>query len=200
MVGVPGVGKTSLCREVSQLKGYHYINYGELMLEFAEKGEHKSTQEEMFKLPLETQYNIWLEAAHYIKYLTDDSKNECDDSAVDSKREYGDLAEDKNYSNCVLVDLHGLDRSKTGYLISLPLEIIKPQIIIVVESRYDQIIQQRTNDPQRIRFLEGLKSLNQDMELLRNSMAVCSAMLGSFCAVLENDEFEESLIRLQKYL
>lgn len=196
MVGVPGVGKTSLCREVSQLKGYHYINYGELMLEFAEKGEHASTQEEMFKLPLETQYDIWLEAAHYIKYLTDYFK----DSVGDSKKEYEDLAGNKSDSKCVLVDLHGLDRSKKGYLISLPLEIIKPQIIIVLESSYDQIIQHRTNDPKRIRPIEGLKSLNQEMEFLRNSMAVCSAMLGSFCAVLENDEFEESLIRLQKYL
>ena len=189
VVGVPGVGKTSLCREASQSEGYHYINYGELMLEFALKGKFASTPEEMFKLPLELQYDIWQEAAGHIKDLTEDFKEDYKDS-TDYKKDF----------NGVLVDLHGLDRSKNGYLISLPLEIIKPQIIIIIESSYNQIIQHRSNDPERIRPMEGLESLNQEMELLRNSMIICSTILGSYFVVLENDEFKESLVRLKKYL
>ena len=178
MVGVPGVGKTSLCSEASQSLGYTYVNYGELMLELAKKGNYALSQEEMFKLPLELQYDIWLEAAQYVRDLTTNNKN----------------------LSGVLVDLHGIDISKKGYLISLPVKIIKPQIIILVESTYNQIIQHRINDPERTRSIERLKTIKQNMELLRNSMAVSSAITGSYFAVLENVDFEESLKRLKKYL
>ena len=83
VVGVPGVGKTSLCRRVSPSMGYHYINYGELMLEIARKLQVASTQDEMFKLTLDLQYKIWRKAAEHIK---------------DQKE--------------VLLDLHGLDKSQ----------------------------------------------------------------------------------------
>lgn len=194
MVGVPGVGKTSLAKEAAKSLGYHYINYGELMLEFAKKGKYASNQEEMFKLSLELQYDIWLEAAHYIRDLTED-KEDCKGLTKDCKNP----SYNKD-SNGILVDLHGLDRSKKGYLISLPLEIFKPQIIIVVESTYNHIIQRRINDQERKRLIEGWKSLNQEMELLRNSMVICSTLLGSYFVVMKNQEFEKSLIRLKKYL
>lgn len=185
VVGVPGVGKTSLCREAARSKGYYYVNYGEMMLEFAEKGKIASTQEEMLKLPLNIQFEIWRKTANYIKDLTDNIR---------------DLTNNRNNSNGVLVDLHGIDKSKKGYLISLPLEIIKPQIIITIESTYNRIIQHRINDTERTRNIERLKDLKQEMELLRNSMSVCSALLGSYFVVIENHDFEESLIRFKKYL
>ena len=178
VVGVPGVGKTSLCRQAAQSLGYSYVNYGELLLEFSKKGKYATTQEEMFKLPLELQYDIWFDAAQYVR----------------------DLTVFKKHLNGILVDLHGIDVSKKGYLISLPAEIIMPKIIIVVESTYNQIIQQRINDPERTRPIERLETIKQNMELLRNSMAACSAITGSYLAVLENVEFEKSLKRLKKYL
>jgi len=58
VVGVPGAGKTSLSRQVAASTGYRYINFGELMLDFAKK-EPISTQDEMFQLPLDIQYKIW---------------------------------------------------------------------------------------------------------------------------------------------
>ena len=189
VVGVPGVGKTSLCREASQSEGYQYINYGELMLEIALKRKIASNQEEMFNLPLEIQHKIWREAATLIRDLTEDSKEGYKNKTDETKDFKG-----------VLVDLHGLDRSEEGYLISLPFEILKPQIIIIIESTYNQIIQHRIKDPERIRPIETLKSLNQEMKLLRDTMAICAAILGSYFVIMENDEFKESLIRLKKYL
>ena len=35
LVGVPGVGKTSLCRYAAGALGYRHVNYGELMLDVA---------------------------------------------------------------------------------------------------------------------------------------------------------------------
>ncbi len=171
MVGVPGVGKTSLSKEASPSRGYRYINYGELMLEIAKKQELASTLEGIFKLPLDLQYDIWREAATRI-------------------------SSQKN----VLVDLHGLDKSREGYLISLPVEILQPDIIILVESSYERIIKRRINDPERTRPVSDYKTLKEDMELLRTSMVVCSVLLNSYFTILENHKFEESLNSLKNYL
>ncbi len=171
VVGVPGVGKTSLCKEASPSSGYHYTNYGELMLKIAKEQELASTQKEIFKLPLNLQYRIWRKAATKIKGRKD-----------------------------VLLDLHGLDKSREGYLISLPLEIIKPEIIILIESSYNNIINRRINDPERSRPVKDWKSLKEEMGLLRTSMAVCSALLNSYFVILNNNEFRESLNTLKNYL
>ena len=171
VVGVPGTGKTSLSRQAAASTGYQYVNFGELMLDFARKKEPVSTQEEMFQLPLDVQFKIWGAAANSIK----DKEN-------------------------VLLDLHGLDRSEQGYLISLPLEILTPQIIILVESTYYDIINRRVRDRHRKRPLISFKCLKEEMELLRSIITVTSTMKGSYFVILKNDVFDESLRVLKKYL
>lgn len=171
VVGVPGVGKTSLCRLAAHSLGYNYVNYGELMLRIAKDEKMASNMEVMFKLPLDLQHMIWRRAASIIR---------------DQKK--------------VLVDLHGLDRSSEGYLISLPLEIISPEIIIIIESSYENIMKRRSSDPDKPRPLEDRAKITEQMELLRTSMAVCSVFLGSYFNVLENNDFKVSLENLKTLL
>lgn len=168
VVGVPGVGKTSLSHQAAQSLGYNHINYGELMLQLAKKREVASTLEEMFQLPLDLQHIIWKKAASLINDQQD-----------------------------VIVDLHGLDRSSKGYLISLPLEILSPQIIILVEASYEDIIQRRINDQSKSRPLEDIK---EHMILLRVAMANCSALIGCPLVILENNDFNKTLDHMKTYL
>lgn len=168
VVGVPGVGKTSLSHQAAQSLGYNHINYGELMLQMADERGVASTLEEMFQLPLDLQHTIWKKAAFLIK----DQKD-------------------------VIVDLHGLDRSSKGYLISLPVEILSPQIIIVVEASYENIIRRRIHDQSKFR---PLKNIKEHMMLLRVAMANCSALMGCSLVILENNDFNKTLDQMKTYL
>jgi adenylate kinase len=175
LVGVPGVGKTSLCKSAARNLGFRHVNYGETMLDVAMSHDLAKTQDEMFKLELEVQQRIWKEAA--IKVM-----------------------EMREFSSNILLDLHGVDRSDLGYLISLPIEIISLDMIIVVESSYENITMRRYNDESRDRFLEDKKSINEHMEILRMSMVACSIICGSNIAILDNDDFEKCLDELENLL
>jgi len=162
VVGVPGVGKTSLCREVSGVLGCNYVNYGDLMLEIAQNKHLASTDPEMFSLDMDVQHEIWKTTALKIKEMSN-----------------------------VLVDLHGLDQSKIGYILSLPLNIISPDIIVIIEASYRNIIKRRHGDKSKGRIIEDVESVKEHMKILRTSMAVCSALVGCNFLVLKNDVFDE---------
>lgn len=168
MVGVPGVGKTSLCKAVSKKLGYHYINYGKLMLEIAIKRDLAHTLEAMLQLNPKIQFKIWESAALSIL----------------------------NAEN-LLIDLHGVDLTRDGYLISLPFEIIPPEIIIIIEASYDEIFQRRSSDTLKNRVLEDHVTMKEHMSLLKYSMTSISAIINSNLMVLKNDDFQACLGQLE---
>ena len=170
VTGVPGVGKTSLCRKISKELEYNYVNYGDLMLEIARSRDLASTDQEMFSLPIEEQYEIWKTAALIIKGL-----------------------------NQVIIDLHGLDQSKIGYILSLPVEIIYPDIIMVIEASEDKIFFRRHKDHKE-RIEDTTVTLKEHKWLLRTTMAICSVIFGCNLAVLKNDNFEDCLIQMRNIL
>lgn len=172
VVGVPGVGKTSLCRQAAKSLGYNYVNYGELMLQIAGERNLAHNLPELFKLDIDVQHEIWKASALRIK----DKDN-------------------------VLMDLHGIDYFSVGYLISLPLEILKPDIIVLIESSYDNILKRRQKDIlEKKRNIQDLKGLNEHKNILRISMAVCSVILGCNFLILENNNYYSSLNRLKEIL
>lgn len=170
VTGVPGIGKTSLCKIVSKDLGYSYVNYGDLMLSIAESRGLASTDSQMFSLDLGVQHEIWKDTALKIKDM-----------------------------DRVLVDLHGVDQSPIGYIVSLPVEIIKPDIIVVIESSKENILLRRKKDPKK-RIIDTVKSLKEHMDILKITMASCSAILGCNMIILRNDDFDACLEDMKKVL
>ena len=175
LVGVPGVGKSSLCKSAAGALGYKHVNYGELMLEVAMYDGLASNQDEMFNLDIEVQQSIWQSAANKVNEM-------------------------KRFSNKILLDLHGVDKPEIGYMITLPIEIITPDLIIIVESSYENIIIRRYHDSSRIRVLEDLKDVKEHMEMLRMSMMACSVIYGPYLTLIDNDNFEKCLDELKHIL
>lgn len=171
VVGVPGVGKTSLCESVSETIRCNHINYGDLMLEIARSKRLASSDHEMFALDLDVQYCIWEDAALEIK----------------------------NMGN-VLVDLHGIDQSQIGYILSLPIEILSPDIIVIIESSEENILKRRHVDKSKKRVIEEIKSIREHMEMLRGSMLACSVLVGCTVAILKNNAFDECLEKMVRLL
>ena len=100
----------------------------------------------------------------------------------------------------LLIDLHGVDLTREGYLISLPFEIIPPEIIIIIEASYDEIFQRRCKDVVKNRVLEDYKSVKEHMSLLKYSMSSISTTLGSNLMILKNDDFQTCLKHLEAVL
>lgn len=145
------------------------------MLEVAASNNLASNQDEMFDLDLEVQEFIWQTAASVLKKMGDVHQN-------------------------ILVDMHGLDTSDHGYIQSLPIETVCPDIIIVVEASYDNIIARRFSDETRNRSMDDLKTLEERMQLLRMSMMTCAVVCGAFLKLLYNDDFERCLYELRDVL
>ncbi|MCC7557761.1 MAG: adenylate kinase [Methanobacteriaceae archaeon] len=162
VVGVPGVGKTTICKSVSRAIGCHYVNYGDLMLEIAQKNNLASTDDEMFSLDINIQEKIWKTAALQIKELEN-----------------------------VLVDLHGVDQSNIGYILSLPIEILTPDLIIIIQAPYEDVLTRRIGDKSKKRIMESFKVFKEHKNILKISMSVCSVICGCTFSIIENDDFRE---------
>jgi adenylate kinase len=183
VVGLPGVGKTSLCQATAINLGYIHINFGELMLQIAQEKGLAFTISHMFQLDLDVQYCIWKKAALKIK----------EDQEI--QREEVQQAE-----KGVLLDLHGLELINKGYLVSLPFQILPPEIIIIIESSYDNIIERRNLDPSKKRIIEDFCTIQDYMKMLRFSMSSISYILNCNLVILKNHDFRKCLYEMEAIL
>jgi adenylate kinase len=85
--------------------------------------------------------------------------------------------------------------------LSLPIEILKPDIIVLIESSYDNILFRRQRDIlKKKRIMENFKVFTEHNNILKVSMAVCSVILGCNLLILDNNNFDNSLNKLKEVL
>lgn len=168
LVGIPGVGKSTLLAKVVEILRGRQIkasvnSFGTMMLETARENGIQD-RDEMRKLAVSKQQNLQKTAAKKISQLDDD---------------------------VVIVDTHAFISSPEGYYPGLPehvLEIIKPTNFISVSAKPEEIYSRRINDTSRNRDMITLPDIKAELDVQAGMISACAVITGSPVKFVQNDE------------
>jgi len=160
IVGIPGVGKTTLVSTIVELLNMKQTtvsvySFGTIMLEEAKKNNIKD-RDDIRKLSIEEQKKLQLLAAQQIANFND---------------------------KVVIIDTHAFISTAAGFYPGLPeyvLKIIKPANFISVSARPEEIYNRRMNDTTRSRIITSIESIKKEMAVQEAMLSSCSVLSG-FC-------------------
>jgi adenylate kinase len=168
IVGIPGVGKTTVVDKVQSLlndKGeqVEYLIFGSVMMNEAEKIGVKD-RDDMRKLPVARQRELQLAASSAI------GKIRC---------------------NILLVDTHLFIKTKEGYYPGLPSDVAKeltPTHIILIEATPAEIISRRIKDTTRRRDTVTEDDILEELTIAKNMLSALGVLTGAAIMFIQNSE------------
>ena len=168
LVGIPGVGKTSLLSKIVDiLKNkniqVNVISYGTLMFDVA-KENGLQDRDGLRKLPISEQQNLQKLAAEKIATQSEE---------------------------IVIIDTHAFITSTEGYYPGLPehvLKIIKPSNFISVAAKPEEIYNRRMKDETRNRDNITLINIRKELEYQTGMISACAVITGRPVRHILNDE------------
>jgi len=183
VVGVPGVGKTSVINEAKKYLKYEFkvVNTGDIMFELAKEKYNINNRDEIRKkLTFEQQKEIQREAIKRIKEMEKESD--------------------------IILDTHLVIESYEGYIPGMLreyAEILRPDGIAVIISDPDKIFVRRLRDIQiRGRDIENLKRIEIQQNLTIYFTTIFMFEYGTIVEVINNEEglLEESAKKFAEFL
>ena len=178
IVGIPGVGKTSLITKIAELikqknKTVSVHSYGTIMFEEAKKMGIKN-RDELRTLPIEKQKELQKIAAETISNLSDD---------------------------VIFIDTHAFISTKAGFYPGLPnyvIEIIQPANFIAISASPDEIHDRRMKDGTRERDPISIEDIKKELAVQDAMLSSCSVFSGSPMKVIFNHEgkIEEAAVNV----
>lgn len=181
IVGIPGVGKTTVITRAAEMlnekRKTTVVVFGTVMFEEAKKMGLKS-RDEMRKMPIEDQRHLQEMAAQCIAEMRDD---------------------------IVLVDTHLFINTVEGYYPGLPmrlLNIMKPTNMIMVAADAGEIAERRKTDQTRQRDIISAENIQKELDISRVMMASCSILTGAPFAIIMNSDggVDEAAANIAKML
>ena len=182
IVGIPGVGKTSIVSLVAEKLSHKELKatvavFGTVMLEEAGKIGVKN-RDELRKLSLAKQRQLQEMAAKRIAQIKD---------------------------SIVIIDTHLFIKTIDGYYPGLPmyvLDIIKPTHFVMVVAEAGEIVKRRKADKSRDRDIISTQDIQYELDILRVMVASCSMLTGSpFIVIMNNDnKIENAVLNIVKVL
>jgi adenylate kinase len=159
MIGIPGVGKTTLLSKIVKIltdnkKNVSKISFGTLMFEVA-KENGLTDRDELRKLPVTEQQRLQKIAAEKIASQKED---------------------------IVIIDTHAFINSPEGYYPGLPehvLKIIKPTNFISVSAKPEEIYNRRMKDDTRNRDKITLPNIKKELDVQSGMISACAVITGS---------------------
>lgn len=177
VAGIPGSGSTTVLTKALEHLDYLHINYGDVMLEIAEKEGLVDDRDSIRKLSPEVQKEIQRKAAKNIK--------------------------ERSEQDNIIVDTHCTIKTPKGFLPGLPkwvLDELQPDMFVLLEANGDEILMRRINDTTRIRDLEKLSDIKLHQEMNRAVSMAYAALTGATVKIIKNhdnklDESVEEMIK-----
>ena len=168
VVGIPGVGKTTLINKIVELikdhnKSVKVTNFGTVMFEVA-KENGISDRDQLRKLPISDQKNLQKMAAEKLSQISDD---------------------------VVIIDTHAFIRTPEGFNPGLPyyiLKIIEPSHFIIVTAKTEEIYNRRMKDETRNRDKASVATIKKELDIQSAMMSSCAVLSGSPLRTIQNNE------------
>lgn len=177
MMGVPGVGKSSVLNGIRQRKpDYSIVNYGDLMLEIFREKYGVQNRDEMRKAPVSQQKAVQKAVALKL-------------SKMEGK---------------TILDTHCSIQTPKGYLPGLPFGLLNElnvERLILLSATVDEIYGRRRNDPSRTREVDRDEIVEHD-QMNKAYLAAYSAFTGAPATVLMNrdNRLQETVERFASLL
>jgi adenylate kinase len=178
VVGIPGVGKTTVVQGVvSGLPGSKLVTFGTLMFEAAKSLRWVKDRDEMRRMPVEKQKRLQKIAATRIA---------------------------KMKGKAILVDTHLFIRTPEGFWPGLPFEVVRamrPTHLVLVIASPEEIAKRRSADPTRARDEVSLEGLKEEIEIAKSFLTVSSTLTGAPMLIVRNEqgkaeEVSQNLVRV----
>ena len=180
LVGIPGVGKTTLLTTMVEILKDHkknvvVINYGSLMFDVA-KENGLTDRDQLRKLSVYEQQRLQKIAAEKIA---------------------------GHEEEVVIIDTHAFISSPEGYYPGLPehvLKIIKPDNFVSVSAKPEEIYNRRMKDNTRSRDNITLANIKKELDVQSGMISACAVITGSPVRLVLNgegkiDETADKIIR-----
>ena len=178
IVGIPGVGKTSLIAKIAELikqknKSVSVHSYGTVMFEEAKKMGIRN-RDELRMLPIVKQKQLQKMAAEMLSNLSDD---------------------------VIFIDTHAFISTKAGFYPGLPnyvIQIIQPTNFIAITATPDEIHNRRMEDETRDRDPVSIEDIKKELAVQDAMLSSCSVLSGSPMKVIFNHEgkIEEAAVNV----
>ena len=168
IVGIPGVGKTTVVSKVVELLKEKRISvsvfiFGTVMFDEAKK-KGIQNRDDLRKLSVREQKDLQSMAAKKIASITDEA---------------------------VIVDTHAFISTKEGFYPGLPhnvLEILMPDSFIMITARPEEIYNRRMKDTTRNRDIISIDAIKKELDVTSAMLSTCSILCGSPIKMVLNTE------------
>jgi len=168
IVGIPGVGKTTVVSRVVELLKAKNVKvsvsiFGTVMFDEAKK-KGVQNRDDLRKLSVKQQKELQSMAATTIASITDD---------------------------VVIVDTHAFISTQEGFYPGLPqnvLEILNPDSFIMISARPEEIYNRRMTDTTRTRDIVSIDAIKKELDVTSAMLSTCSILCGSPIKMVLNTE------------
>ena len=168
VVGIPGVGKTSVVKKLAEIIKEHkktvdVTSFGTIMFEVA-KENGLQNRDELRKLPISEQRKLQRNAAEKLSKIEDD---------------------------VLIIDTHAFIRTSEGFNPGLPyhvLQIIEPTHFIIITAKTEEIYNRRMKDETRNRDKVTITTIKKELDIQSAMMSACSILSGSPLTQVQNNE------------